>query len=413
MKTATFLLGATVILLILAMLFRPAVSLIGLNTVLGAEKAQEVSKHDDGDHDDHADHDDGNLVRLDSSTIKEFDIKTTEAKGGRILRRVDLSGEVVFNADRIAHVTPTVSGIVKQVRFSVGQRAEPFEVMAVLTSRELAAARAEFLASKARLELAAEIFERDERLFKEKVGTERQVLAARQGLKETQIQLNLAENVLHALGYSHEQVARTGQLDDMTFADYELTAPIGGMVTKRHLTMGEVVEPIGADSPFIIADLSSVWVNLTVYQRDLASVHAPQEVRLKFGHTIPEAVGKIAFVSPALDEATRTATARIVLANPDGYWRPGLFVTGRIIVEEQVSVRVPRSAILPLEDQQVVFVETDEGFEPRPVKLGQASNDFVEIVEGLEVGQWYVDTNAFTLKAEFMKGSFGRDGHVH
>ena len=176
---------------------------------------------------------------------------------------------------------------------------------------ELAAARAEFLASKARLELAAEIFERDERLFKEKVGTERQVLAARQGLKETQIQLNLAENVLHALGYSREQVARTGQLDDMTFADYELTAPIGGMVTKRHLTMGEVVEPTGADSPFIIADLSSVWVNLTVYQRDLARVHAPQEVRLKFGHTIPDAVGKIAFVSPALDEATRTATARI------------------------------------------------------------------------------------------------------
>ena len=182
-------------------------------------------------------------------------------------------------------------------------------------------------------------------------------------MREAQIVLNQAEAALHALGYSHKAIDQVASLEDTEFSAYQLASPLTGMVIERHLAIGEVIEPSSDESPFVIADLSTVWVNLTVYQRDLALVKTGDHVDIRFGHGIPDAHGKIAFVSPALDEKTRTATARVVLKNPEGHWRPGLFVTGEIESgHEQVSVIVPRAAITELDGTLVVFVRTDEGF---------------------------------------------------
>jgi cobalt-zinc-cadmium efflux system membrane fusion protein len=345
--------------------------------------------------------------------MREFGIEVRSADGGHIEKVVRLPGEVVFNADRIAHVTPTVAGIVRKVNFSVGDQVKAGQVMAVLNSRELAAARSEFLAAKARLALAEVNLPRDQRLFKEKVGTERAVLESQQAFEETRIALNQAENALHALGYSHDQIAKIETLEDTEFNTYELSSPLGGMVTARHVTVGEVIEP-GNGSPFVVADLSTVWVNLTVYQRDLAHVQAGQHVTIRFGHGIPDAEGEIAFISPSLDETTRTATARIVLKNPDGHWRPGLFVEGRIETgRASASVVVPRSAITEMDGEQVVFVQTDEGFEPREVTVGRTTPESAEIVTGLKPGERFVAANVLALKAEMNRAALEHAGHAH
>lgn len=420
-----------------------------------AEDAQGHAPSGQDDHDDHAGHghedeEEDGVIKITPAVMREFGIKVEQAAGGAIEQTVRLPGEVVFNADRIAHVTPTVAGIVKQGKFSVGDVVEAGEVMAVLSSRELAATRSEYLAAKARLALAQEnlaakdkLFQsrialaeenvkRDQRLFEEKVGTERQLLEskqalqevritfdleateARQEIREAQINLNQAENALHALGYSHEQVIGIESLEDTKFNTYELIGPLSGVVTQRHLTIGEVIEPVSDTSPFVVADLSTVWVNLTVYQRDLAHVRAGHSVDIQFGHGIPSASGTIAFVSPALDETTRTATARVVLDNPDRQWRPGLFVTGIIKTgHESAAVVVPRTAITELDGEQVVFVQTDQGFEPRLVKTGRMNESQSEIVEGLQVGQRYVSRNVLALKAEMNRAALEHAGHAH
>ena len=364
-------------------------------------------------HAGHGDEEEGG-VKISPQVMREFDIEVQQASGGTIEQTVRLPGEVVYNADRIAHVTPTVAGIVNKVNFSVGDRVEAGQIMAVFNSRELAAARSEYLASKARLVLTEANMERDQRLFEQKVGTERAVLESRQAYQEAQIARNQAENTLHALGYSHEQIAQVESLADTDFNAYELTAPLSGVVTERHLTIGEVIEPASEDLPFVVADLSTVWVNLTVYQRDLAHVEAGQPVEVQFGHGIPEAKGTIAFVSPALDETTRTATARIVLENPDGHWRPGLFVTGRIETgHDQESVVVPRSAITELDGDPVVFVQTGEGFEPRQVNVGRTTAEKAEILRGLTVGERFVARNVLALTAEMNRAALEHAGHAH
>ncbi len=103
----------------------------------------------------------------------------------------------------------------------------------------------------------------------------------------------------------------------------------------------------------------------------------------------------------------------MVLENTDGLWRPGIFITGKISIREvEVGLLVPRSALQTLDELDVVFVQTPEGFEPQLVKIGRSDSEHVEIVSGLEAGQTYVTANAFTIKAELGKGSFG-DGHGH
>ena len=114
-----------------------------------------------------------------------------------------------------------------------------------------------------------------------------------------------------------------------------------------------------------------------------------------------------------MSESTRTALARVVLPNADRKWLPGLFVTGRVVVDETTyPVVIPQSAVQVFEERESVFVQTKDGFVPRPVKLGRKDTVAVEVVEGLERGEIFVTKGAFHLKANLLKGSLG-DGHNH
>ncbi len=380
-------------------------------------------EHDGHDHgaeakaDDHAGHDHGEEeegLTVSPAMMKDFGIVVAPVGPGTLAQTTRLPGEVVFNADRVAHVTPSVAGVVREVRFSVGERVEAGDVMAILGSRELAAARSEYLAAQARLGLDRESLSRDERLLNDRIGTERQVLEARQAVREAEIALNLAEQSLFALGQTDEQVKALAAAENTALDRFELRAPLGGVVIERHLTLGEIVSDQPDEVPFVVADLSSVWVDLTVHQRDLASVQSGQKVRIDFGHGLPDATGTLAFVSPAVDEQTRTANARVVLSNPDGVWRPGIFVTGRVATaSSQAAVVIPTSAIQDIDGEAAVFVEHDGAFEPRPVRIGQRTGDTAEVLSGLETGERVVVENGFALKAEMNRGALEHAGHAH
>jgi multidrug efflux pump subunit AcrA (membrane-fusion protein) len=190
-------------------------------------------------------------------------------------------------------------------------------------------------------------------------------------------------------------------------------APFAGVVVEKHVTRGELLS--GDESIFTIADLSSVWVDLSVYQKDLPFVRKGQRVHISVGRGIPAADGRIAFVSPIVDRQTRTATARIILSNPNGIYRPGLFVTAEIDVSgAAAAVVIPKAAVLRIESENVVFVPGDEGLVAKPVRLGRSSRTHVEILEGLQGGQRYVAVGAFKLKAELVTSGLGAHaGHGH
>ncbi len=200
---------------------------------------------------------------------------------------------------------------------------------------------------------------------------------------------------------------------DERLAWYPLLAPFDGIVIEKHLTLGE---KHGDDSPvFTIVDLSSVWVDISVYQKDLPYVKEGQTVHISASGARLTAEGTIAFVAPLVDEKTRTARARVVLENPDGEWRPGLFVMATIVLgDESGAVVVPKAAVQRLEAGPVVFVDTGEGLEPIPISLGRSDATRIEILAGLTPGQRYVARGAFELKAKIVTSGLGAHaGHGH
>jgi len=162
-----------------------------------------------------------------------------------------------------------------------------------------------------------------------------------------------------------------------------------------------------------VADLETVWIDLSVYQRDIGTVRAGQTVHVVTEHG-EQAQLQIGFVQPLVGEETRTARARMVAPNTDGMWHPGCFVTASVTTSvTEVRVVVPLSAVIRMEDgDEVVFVEIGGGFYSRVVEVGRRSSEGVEIKSGLDPGERYVADGGFSLKAELGKEAFD-EGHGH
>ncbi|WP_027529902.1 divalent metal ion exporter adaptor subunit IhpB [Bradyrhizobium sp. WSM3983] len=190
---------------------------------------------------------------------------------------------------------------------------------------------------------------------------------------------------------------------------YELKAPIAGTMIERQISLGEYASE--QKPAFVVADLSTIWVDLSIYRQDLKRVRLNDEVLIDPDDGRGEIKGTISYIAPIGSSETQTALARVVLPNPDGRLRPGLFVTARLILAARnVGVAVRRSAIQTLENRTIVFVREDvDKIEARPVELGDSDPQFVEIRAGLSVGEHYVAENSFVVKAEMGKGEAQHD----
>jgi len=371
------------------------------------EEKAESKGHDD--HDGH-EHDEGQeahgeeqMVRLTEAQLQELGIEVAAAGPGKLAAYVTLPGHVTLNADRRGEIIPRISGAIQQVMKQLGDRVRTGEVMAVIDSRELADLKSAYLNARDRVPLAEVTFRREEDLWKKKISPEQEYLEAKRALAEARIELRAAEQKLRALGFSEGDLNRLPSQADGTFTRYPITAPFDGTVIEKHITLGSVVKDDTV--AYVIADLRSVWVNVSVYAKDLPLVRQGQPVSIAAGDGIPDAQGSIAYIAPVVDEQTRTALARAVLPNPNGSWRPGLFVTAMIEVgATDVPLMIPREAVQTVEGKATVFVQTPEGFEARPVTLGRANETHVEVLTGLEPGERYAASETFILKAELAKG---------
>jgi cobalt-zinc-cadmium efflux system membrane fusion protein len=183
---------------------------------------------------------------------------------------------------------------------------------------------------------------------------------------------------------------------------YPVVSPMDGVVTMRNANEGAQA---GEGALFTVADLSTVWVELSIFPRDLAKVRIGQEVRVRSVDTGLESEGKLVYVAPFGSSSNQTLTARVQLPNPDRKWPPGLYVNADVVLSStRVPLAVQNSAIQTLNDRTVVFVRAEDGFEPRIVKLGRSDGEISEVLEGVAAGDSYATHNSFILKAELGKG---------
>ncbi len=352
-------------------------------------------------------------VRLTEAQQAELGIQMAPVSSGPVAATVELPGEVVFDQTQLAHVSPRVSGIVRQVNAAEGDEVEAGEVLAVLESRALADAKAEYLSARERLALAEASFNREQRLWERQISAEQDFLDARQALEEARITLRRASQQLEALGVDAQERRDIAASPEASLTRYGLVAPITGTVIERHAVLGETLESQGEQPAFIIADTSTVWINAAIYGEDLARVNAGDSVLVEVGEGIPAIEETIEFVSPQLGERTRTGRARIVVEDAGERLRPGMFVTVFSTPADALpALRVPVSALQTIEGETVVFRAEGDAFRAQRVEVGARSARFAEITSGLTPGAIVVTEGAFALKAELQKGEFG-DGHAH
>lgn len=183
---------------------------------------------------------------------------------------------------------------------------------------------------------------------------------------------------------------------------YPVKAPVSGTVVSRNANIGEIA---GEAPLFVIADLGTLWAELSVFSKDAERVKAGQKVRITCLDDPLVVESTVSLLLPAAEATSQTVVARAVIDNADGHWRSGMNIRADIVLSERtVPVAVKAEAIQRVEGRPVVFVqESETGFEARPVEVGSSDTEWAEVKSGLSPGQRYVARNSFLIKADIGK----------
>jgi cobalt-zinc-cadmium efflux system membrane fusion protein len=233
-------------------------------------------------------------IALDDAQVKAAGITIDKAGAAKITSALTLPGEIHFNEDNTAHVVPRLSGVVDGVRVNLGEKVKKGQVLAVIASSDLSEQRSELLSAQKRLALAKTTFEREKKLWQEKISAEQDYLQAQQAMHEAEIAVRNLQQKLSAMGAN---AAGSGALNR-----YEVRAPFAGTIMEKHISLGEAVKEDA--NIFTISDLSTVWAEVAVPAKDLNAVRVGEKAIVRATAFDAKATGTIAYVGSLLGAQT-------------------------------------------------------------------------------------------------------------
>ncbi|MDD2736937.1 MAG: efflux RND transporter periplasmic adaptor subunit [Desulfuromonadaceae bacterium] len=373
------------------------------------EKEGEEHKDEKGGHEGHDEHGEEGGIKMTAEVQKQNGVVIAPAKKQRLGGVINATGKVEANADRIAHVSPRISGKIVAVIASLGDSVSAGQSLATLDSVELGEALGRYHQSKTKLGLAQSNMDRIKGLVEKKIAARKDILLAETDFKSAEAELHTDEERLSLYGVPMAELEGSNRKKPLL----PVRSPISGVITEKHAIVGELSDP--SKSLYTVADLSSVWVMVDINENDLAKISKGQNAIVIIGaYPNLKFRGRINHIADAVDQATRTVKARIEVANPGRMLKPEMFATAELALKGDAPpvLAVPEDALQELEGKKVLFV-TDNGteFKVRPVEAGRAAHGMVEIVSGLKEGERYAIKGSFMLKAEQKKGEL--EGHNH
>jgi cobalt-zinc-cadmium efflux system membrane fusion protein len=369
------------------------------------QKEEKASGQDEGKEKKEGQEGDKKLssVKMTAEVQKQNGVVVAPAKKQRIGGVISATGKVEANADRIAHVSPRISGKVVAVKASLGDSVSAGQALATIDSVELGEALSRYHQSRTKLVLAQANMERIKNLVEKKIAARKDILLAETDYKTAQTELHTDEERLSLYGVPTSELQGEGHKKPLL----PVRSPIGGIITEKHAIVGELSDP--SKSLYTVADLSTVWVLVDIHEKDLAKVHKGQAAIVSVSAFPDQKLrGRITYIADLVDEATRTVKARVAVANPGRKLKPEMFASVELALPADATavLSVPEDALQDVDGKKVLFVVDDKGveFEPRKVELGRAAGGMVEIVSGLKEGERYAIKGAFILKSELKKG---------
>jgi cobalt-zinc-cadmium efflux system membrane fusion protein len=338
-----------------------------------------------------------------SEGIKNAGIVIETAGPAKMKKVLELPGELILNPDKETHILPRFDGIVTKVQANLGDEVQKGQALATLESMQLAEEKSEYVEALYEHEFSKKAYEREEVLWNKKITSEQDYLAKKHEYDEAKLRLQTAIQKLKSIGISSEQVESSQNLSIHT-----IRAPIKGSVIEKDVASGEAVQ--SNEKIFVIADLSSLYAEVTISANQISVVREGQEVNIVSDVLSKEVKGRLTYVGPLVGEQTRSAKGRILISNADGSWRPGVFVKAFIVQEEvEVPLAVKASGLQTFRDWDVVFLAEGNTFEVRPLELGRRDSEWVEVLSGIAPGDRYVSENSFVVKADVEKSGAKHD----
>jgi cobalt-zinc-cadmium efflux system membrane fusion protein len=337
---------------------------------------------------------DGDLIRFSDAFAKRAGITAERVAIAKLSPFVTVVGTLTYDPHRFASIGARIHGRVRRVSKYQGDAVKRGDVLVEIESAELGRAEAQVLATRAKEKAAGAEAKRERYLADAKITPERDAELAQAGYEAAHAERIAAERALEALGgdlRTHSGVLR-------------LHSPISGHVVRSEATIGRTVEP--TETLYDVAELSSLWVELRVFERELGGIHVGNAVEITWPGADHVIDGKVDHVGEIIDLDTRTAPVRVVASNPRGELRPGQSVTARIHVDSSATgtLTIPRAALSRVDGKPTVFVLHDANtVEPRAVTIGPEDADRVAIREGLQEGARVVTTGMFALKSELFR----------
>jgi cobalt-zinc-cadmium efflux system membrane fusion protein len=343
------------------------------------------------------------VVVLDTAAIRLGGIRVGVSEPVTTIA-LPVTGTITYDANRVTHVGSRTDGRVVELNVDLGRRVERGQILVELESADVGQIRAEEQRAEALLAIATENHNRERRLEQQGISSRKELLEAEAEVRRAEAELRSARDRLKVLGAGHG-----------TGGHFDVGAPISGTIVARNVSVGQMAT--ASDTLFTVADLSRVWIELDVFERDLSRVSVGQNVSVSTD-AFPDRSfpGRIVYVGEILDPAKRTVQARVDIPNTDGALRPGMFAKASIRVGGAgvVAASVPRAAVQEVEGKKVVFVPgTKPGeFRAVPVEVGEAiEGGKVVILSGLSAGARVVVAGAFALRSELEKAEIGEHGH--
>ena len=313
-----------------------------------------------------------------------------------LTRSLRLTGAVAYNSFRTTPVITQVSGPVSRVAVVPGQQVVTGQPMLYVASPDYSQLRTNYLKAKDAYALAQKAYSRAQDLYQHHAIAEQNVEQAESAEVQAGGDLAAAEAALKVMGITDPEAL----IKAPPSFEVPVRAPIGGLVVEQDVSAGQFIQP-GSTQCFMISDLSTVWVLVNVYQKDLPYVHVGDAVTIQTD-AYPEVFhGRISYVAASLDPSTRTLQARIETSNPGAKLKKDMYVVATVNAGTmQNAIALPDAAVLrDTENQPFVYVEASPNqFGRRSVTLGESLNGQTEITSGLKTGDHVIGNGSLFLQ---------------
>src|SRR5262245_11050154 len=362
----------------------------------------------------------GRMIEMTPEAQEHAGLQAEAVQVRQLTDHLEVTGTVQPVDSRVGHVRPITSGRITDVRVRVGDRVDrdtplaSFDnIEAVELVSQYRSARAELQRLKTQLSVTKQQTERNRRLVDIGAASRKEFELAEAEQKSAESNIEAQESVVSGLS---AKLARFGVNPDVSnlSTTTAIRSPFSGVVTKVNASPGEVVN---AESElFQVANVSQVWVQAEVYEKDLNRIQVGQTASITVD-TYPDEqfFGKVAYIGDILDPQTRTVKVRCEVGNPLRKLKLDMFATVKLPTKlNREALAVPSEAVQQIEGKNVVFVQKGSTtFERRNVTVGESVQGMTEIMSGLSKGESVVTRGAFHLKSIVLGKQLGEEGEEH